>query len=71
MTATGAAIAERLRVLLAELGEHERQHPHEVETIVRGLVGHLHAWRPVAVASLSTLAPPTERIVDPRSKEQP
>jgi hypothetical protein len=67
MTAAGAAIAERLRVALDELRELERDHPSDVETIVRGLVGHLASWRPTCVTPLSTLAPPTESITDPRS----
>lgn len=66
MTPRGTTIAQRFAADLEDLREHERQQPHEVETIVSSLVAHLRAWRPESVSPLGTLPPPGEVIRDPR-----
>jgi hypothetical protein len=59
----GAAIIEVFRSALATLDTLE---PDEQTAIVRALVADLRARRPVAVAPLGELGPPTEPIRDPR-----
>lgn len=59
----GAALVEVFRAALAALDDLE---PDEQDAIVRALVADLRARRPVAVAPLGVLGPPTEPIADPR-----
>jgi len=59
----GAALIEVLRSALATLDTLE---PAEQAAIVGALVADLRARRPVAVAPLGALGPPTEPIRDPR-----
>ena len=62
-SARGVAIVEVLRSALATLDTLE---PAEQAAIVGAIVGDLRARRPVAVAPLGVLGPPTEPIRDPR-----
>ena len=63
MNPRAAAIVEVFRAGLATLDELE---PAEQDHIIGALVSDLRARRPVAVAPLGVLGPPTERIADPR-----
>jgi len=60
----GAALVEVFRVSLAALAELE---PAEQDAIVSALVADLRARRPMSVAPLGELGPPTELIRAPRS----
>ncbi len=46
MTAAGLALAQRLATVLADTGEHARQHPAEADELVATLVSHVRNWRP-------------------------
>jgi hypothetical protein len=59
----GAALVEVVRAALATLDTLE---PVEQTAIVGALVADLRARRPMSVAPLSVLPPPTEPIRDPR-----
>lgn len=63
MTSRAAALVEVIRSALARL---DALSPAEQEAIVGALVADLRARCPVAVSSLGTLPPPTEKIRDPR-----
>lgn len=62
-TAGGAALVEVFRTSLAAM---DALAPAEQDAIVSALVADLRARRPVAVAPLGVLGPPTEPIRDPR-----
>jgi hypothetical protein len=61
--ARAAALVEVFRVSFAALAELE---PDEQDAIVTALVADLRARRPMSVAPLGELGPPTELIRDPR-----
>lgn len=61
----GAALVEVFRAALAALANLE---PAEQDAIVGAIVADLRARRPVAVAPLGVLGPPTEPITDPRGR---
>jgi hypothetical protein len=63
-SARGTALVEVLRSALATLDGLD---PAEQSAIVGALVADLRARRPIAVAPLGVLGPPTEPIVDPRA----
>lgn len=63
-SARGAALVEVFRSALATLDGLD---PAEQSAIVGSLVADLRARRPIAVAPLGVLGPPTEPIRDPRS----
>lgn len=66
MTSVGRAILELQRSLFEKLQALERTAPSDVDAIVTAIVAHLRSWRPVSIAPLGTLGPPTEPIRDPR-----
>jgi hypothetical protein len=59
-----SAIIEVIRSALAAV---EHLDPADQDFIVSAIVADLRSRRPVAVAPLGVLPPPTEPIVDPRS----
>lgn len=61
-----AELVDRVRGIFAELIELDKVAPGEVDRVVGAMVSHLQSWRPVSVAPLGVLPPPTERIRDPR-----
>lgn len=64
-SARGTALVEVFRASPAALAALE---PAEQDAIVGAIVVDLRARRPVAVAALGGLGPPTEPIADPRSR---
>jgi hypothetical protein len=57
---------DRVRGIFAELAELDKVAPGEVDRVVGAMVSHLRSWRPMSVAPLGVLPPPTTRIRDPR-----
>lgn len=68
MTPRGLALIEQQRAVFDGLVELAKIEPHDVDEILAMIIGHLRAWRPVSVAPLGSLGPPTERIRDPRGE---
>lgn len=64
VTAEARSIVETIRAGLAKL---DGLSPGDQDAIVAALVSDLRARRPVAIAPLGVLGPPTEAIRDPRS----
>jgi hypothetical protein len=46
VTVDGRAIAELFRRAFQGLDELEKQHPDEVETLLRSFVAHVRSWKP-------------------------
>lgn len=59
-TREGKELASRLQRILIELTELERAAPDDVDVLVQAMIGHLRSWRPVSVAPLGVLPPPSE-----------
>lgn len=57
------SIIEHIRQALAAVDELE---PHEQDLVIGAIVADLRSRRPVAVAPLGVLPPPTEPVRDPR-----
>lgn len=64
MTLVG--VTERLRQVLRDLRELERDQPAAVGRVLELLLADLRSWHPESVSPLG-LGPPTEPIRDPRT----
>lgn len=67
MKPDSAELVDRVRGIFAELVEIEKTAPGEADRVVGAMVSHLRSWRPVAVAPLGALPPPSTPIRDPRA----
>ena len=63
---TLGGVTERLRQVLRDLRELERDQPAAVARVLELLLADLRSWHPESVSPLG-LGPPTEPIRDPRT----
>lgn len=59
-TREGKELGWRMQRILIELAEMDKTAPDDVDVIVQAMIGHLRSWRPVSVAPLGVLPPPTD-----------
>ena len=64
---TLGGVTERLRQVLRDLRELERDDPAGVDRVRELLLCDLRSWHPESVTPLGSLGPPTEAIRDPRT----